>query len=135
LTQGGGTLEARGTYGRYWSSTQYSSTSYGYFMELYNGSVISYADKAHALPVRCIRDEVVLSKPSVSDVSIPTTTMTASSAEGTATVSSDGGVKVTERGLCWNTTGTPTILDNIVASGDDVGVFAATLRGVREGPT
>ncbi|WP_219905043.1 hypothetical protein, partial [Arcticibacter pallidicorallinus] len=135
LTQGGGTLEARGTYGRYWSSTQYSSTSYGYFMELYNGSVVSYADKAHALPLRCIRDEVVLAKPSVSDVSIPTTTMTASSAEGTATVSSDGGVKVTERGLCWNTTGTPTILDNIVASGDDVGVFAATLRGLREGPT
>ncbi|PRY48906.1 hypothetical protein B0I27_11390, partial [Arcticibacter pallidicorallinus] len=130
-----GNLEARGTYGRYWSSTQYSSTSYGYFMDLYNGSALNYMDKAYALPVRCIRDEVVLSKPVVSDVIIPTTTMTSKTAVGTATVATEGGVLVETRGLCYNTTGTPTTADICVPTGNGTGVFKSTLSGLVEGPT
>jgi len=130
-----GGLEGRGAYGRYWSSTQYSSTSYGNFLELYNGSAVSYIDKSYALPVRCIRDNVVLSKPTVSDVSIPTATMTASSAKGTSTVASDGGAKVTDRGLCWNTSGTPTLDDQVTRSGDDIGMFVTTLQSLIQGPT
>ncbi|PRY53537.1 hypothetical protein B0I27_1031, partial [Arcticibacter pallidicorallinus] len=133
LTQGGGTLEGRGVYGRYWTATQYSSTSYGYFLDLLNGSSVSYADKAYAFPLRCVRDTIVKSVPSVSDVVIGE--MTPQTALGSATVSLDGGALVTSRGLCFNTTGTPTTSDICVPAGSGIGSFEGILGSLREGPT
>jgi hypothetical protein len=130
-----GTLANRGSYGYYWSSTQYSSTSYGNFLSLYNGSVVSYIDKAYALPLRCIRDGVTVTKPTVSSVTLPAATMTLSSAAGTATIVADGGANITERGLCWNTTGNPTTADSKVSAGNTIGSFTSTLAGLTEGPT
>ncbi|WP_202616984.1 hypothetical protein, partial [Arcticibacter tournemirensis] len=37
LVPGSGVLDGRGAYGRYWSSTQYVSSAYGYMLDLYNG--------------------------------------------------------------------------------------------------
>ncbi|MGX5691538.1 hypothetical protein, partial [Arcticibacter tournemirensis] len=74
--------------------------------------------------------------PTVSNVSIPTATMTATTAVGTATVATDGGAQVTERGLCWNTTGVlPTVTDNVIKSTSGIGQFTATLSGLAESPT
>jgi hypothetical protein len=55
LAYNSGTIAGRGSYGRYWSSSQYTSSS-AYFLELYNGSTMSSFSKAYALPLRCIRD-------------------------------------------------------------------------------
>ncbi|WP_299578315.1 hypothetical protein [uncultured Sunxiuqinia sp.] len=130
-----GVLQNRGSVGSYWSSTQYSSTTGHYFIINSSSSVMSTASKAYAYSLRCIRDEVSISIPSVSDVEIPTSGMTATTAEGTATVSSNGGAEVTERGFCWNTSGTPTTADNTVPLGSDVGKFTGKLTGLKEGPT
>ncbi|MGX5691516.1 hypothetical protein, partial [Arcticibacter tournemirensis] len=120
---------------RYWSSTQYVSSAFGYMLDLNNGSAVSYLEKATALPVRCLRDNIVKRAPTVSNVSIPTATMTATTAVGTATATIDGGSPISERGLCWNTTGNPDINSTKLALSQGTGVFSGTLTGLTEGPT
>lgn len=50
-----------------------------------------------------------------------------------ATVLSDGGAKVTERGVCWSTNPIPTISDKKVISGADIGEYNVTLAGLTQG--
>jgi hypothetical protein len=53
------------------------------------------------------------------------------SAKGGGNVASEGGSPVTERGLCWNTTGNPTISNLKVSDGSGTGVFTnCTLTGL-----
>ena len=83
----------------------------------------------------CIRDAVVISAPAVSNITFPTSGMTANTAAGTATVASDGGATVTERGLCWNTTGaTPTLTDNVIKVGSGIGNFTGVMGSLSESP-
>lgn len=51
------------------------------------------------------------------------------------TVVSDGGTPVTERGVCWNTTGTPTIEGNHTSEGCGTGLFSSTLAGLENATT
>jgi uncharacterized protein (TIGR02145 family) len=91
--------------------------------------------KTYGMSVRCIRDFIQLSAPTVSEISIPTSTMTSSSAIGTATVTLDGGSEVLERGLVWNTTGNPTTAHTKITNGRDTGSFSITIDNLVEGPT
>jgi len=45
-------------------------------------------------------------------------------------VTSDGGATVTARGICWNTTASPTIADSHTADGSGTGVFVSNLTGL-----
>ncbi|TQM46800.1 hypothetical protein BDE36_4551 [Arcticibacter tournemirensis] len=138
LTAAGGVLTGRGTTGYYWSSSFVGSTyENGYALGIGSGSSgLVSLNKANATPVRCVRDAVVINLASVSNVDIPTSTMTSSTAIGTATAGPDGGASITERGLCWSTTNvTPTIADNKILSGSGVGTFNTTISGLTEGPT
>lgn len=128
-----GALNLRGGHTAYWSSTQYSNASYGWY--LVNGGTISYTDKATALPLRCLRDVIVKKAPSVTNVAAPVAEMTANSADGSATITNDGGAEVTARGLVWNTTGTPTLNDEVIQIGKGTGDIKATLKNLIEGPT
>ena len=71
----------------------------------------------------------------------PTVTTTAMSAITSTTASSggnvtaDGGASVTARGVCWNTTGTPTISDSKTTDGTGTGVFTSSLTGLTDGTT
>lgn len=49
------------------------------------------------------------------------------------TVSADGGGEVTARGVCWNTSGIPTIIDNHTTSGMGIGKFISVLNGLMLG--
>jgi uncharacterized protein (TIGR02145 family) len=53
--------------------------------------------------------------------------VTLTTATGGGDVSNDGGVAITARGVCWNTTGIPTIADNISSDGSGDGLFTSTL--------
>ncbi len=131
----GGILAYQGSYGGYWSTTQYDAST-GYLLYLYSGSSSMTNDaKSYAYPVRCIRQDIKLSIPTVSVVSIPDSTMSATKTVCTATVTTDGGASVTERGLCWNTTGTPTISDNLIKSGSGLGTFSENMENLVESPT
>ena len=105
-------------------------------MYLYAGaSVVSYGGKTVAAPLRCIRQAVTAAVPMVSNVSIPDATIKTTTADCSGTIPTDGGSSVSERGICWNTTGTPTTSDNKITSGSGVGTFAATMTRLTEGPT
>ena len=136
LTAAAGALTGRGSIGYYWSNSYVGSTYVtGYALNIgASASGMVGLDKANATPVRCVRDAIVPALPSVSNVSIPTSTMTDSTALGTATVAPDGGAAVTNRGLCWSTTNaTPTISNNIVKAGIGIGTFTAKLEGLVQG--
>ena len=45
-------------------------------------------------------------------------------------ISNDGGTTVTERGVCWNTSGNPTIADDHSSDGTGSGLFASTMTGL-----
>ena len=45
-------------------------------------------------------------------------------------VTTDGGAAVTDRGVCWNSTGIPMISDNCLHIGDSIGVFSDTLTNL-----
>ncbi len=57
------------------------------------------------------------------------------SANGGGTVTGDGGSPVTARGICWNTTGSPTISSSIAPSGSGLGHFLTTLSSLTPSTT
>lgn len=71
----------------------------------------------------------------------PTVTTTAvsnimsDSAESGGNVTADGGAAVTARGVCWNTTGTPTTADDKTSDGTGTGAFASAITGLAPGTT
>jgi uncharacterized protein (TIGR02145 family) len=69
-------------------------------------------------------------------VSFPTVTTTAISsvtettAQSGGNISSDGGVPVTARGVCWSTSTNPTIANNKTTDGTGTGTFTSSLTGL-----
>ncbi|MES2767485.1 MAG: hypothetical protein V4642_16545 [Bacteroidota bacterium] len=55
-------------------------------------------------------------------------TLTAGTAAGNVTA--DGGASVTARGVCWNTTGTPTTADSKTTDGTGTGSFTSSMTGL-----
>ena len=130
----GGTLSSRGTEGNYWSSNRYiPNYSFGYRYSI--GGTVNYALKATAYPVRCLRDTLEISLPAISNVEIVPGTMTDTTVTCTASVTMSGGSEITERGICWNKSGTPSISDNKIVSGKGLGLYTTILRDLDESPT
>ncbi|MCK9411769.1 MAG: HYR domain-containing protein [Prolixibacteraceae bacterium] len=50
-------------------------------------------------------------------------------------VTSDGGATVTARGVCWNTTGSPTVTDAHTNNGTGLGSFTSNVTGLLQGAT
>lgn len=57
------------------------------------------------------------------------------SALGGGNVTDDGGSEVTARGVCWNTSGNPTISDSKTTDVSGTGSFSSSLYGLTEGTT
>jgi hypothetical protein len=72
---------------------------------------------------------------------LPTLTTTAISAitSTTATsggnITSDGGAAITERGVCWNTSGSPTIANSKTSNGSGSGTYSSSITGLTAGST
>lgn len=58
------------------------------------------------------------------------TSITDASASGGGEVTSAGGVPVTLRGVCWNTTQNPTTVDNRTNNGEGPGSFTSSITGL-----
>ncbi|NOZ34431.1 MAG: T9SS type A sorting domain-containing protein [Chlorobi bacterium] len=56
--------------------------------------------------------------------------ITGSSATSGGNVTSDNGSTVTARGVCWNTTGTPTTADFTTSDGTGTGTFTSAMTGL-----
>jgi hypothetical protein len=57
------------------------------------------------------------------------------SAVGGGDVTYDGGLTVSARGVCWNTSGDPTISDNITSDGDGTGSYTSDITGLTPNTT
>lgn len=82
------------------------------------GEVKSFTTAALVVPVL-----------STSEISAITT----SSAISGGNISSDGGSAVTARGICWNTTTGPTILNNKTSDGSGTGSFSSNITSLTPG--
>ena len=58
------------------------------------------------------------------------TAIASTSATIAGNVISDGGAPVTARGICWNTSGSPTISDNHTSDGTGTGSFTSLMTGL-----
>jgi hypothetical protein len=56
--------------------------------------------------------------------------ITYTTAKGGGNVTSDGGAAITQRGVCWNTEGTPTLANSFTLSGTGTGAFTSNLNGL-----
>jgi len=61
------------------------------------------------------------------------TNITATSASGGGTVTSDGGSQVTSRGICWSTSQNPTISGNKTTNGTGTGSFSSSITNLTQG--
>ena len=108
----------RGSAGIFWTS--YPGSTGGYYYDASDGER-KERNYLSALSLRCIRDNIVVSLPVVSNITIPEDKMTSTMAECFATVSIDGGAEVSSKGFCWNTTGEPTVKDNVIPLDGGIG--------------
>ncbi len=83
--------------------------------------------------VRCIKGEVTNSTPTVSTTSVSSISYTSATSGGN--VSSDGGSAVTARGVCWNTSPTPTIEHSKTEDGSGAGHFISDLTNLAANTT
>ncbi|HVW15493.1 MAG TPA: Ig-like domain-containing protein, partial [Mucilaginibacter sp.] len=60
---------------------------------------------------------------------------TATTATSGGDITSDGGSSVTARGVCWNTTGSPTTSDSKTTDGTGTGTFTSSLTGLSPATT
>jgi len=56
--------------------------------------------------------------------------MTATTATAGGNVTEDGCLPITARGICWNTTGNPTLADNFTTDGTGTGAYISTMTGL-----
>jgi hypothetical protein len=61
------------------------------------------------------------------------TGVTYNGASGGGNVTTDGGAAVSAHGVCWNTTGSPTIADSKTTDGSGTGAFTSTLGSLTAG--
>ena len=118
----------------FWSSTQYnSSEAMRYCLHNYYGGVNQYhLEKSDGYSVRCVLGAGV-NPPAVTTSAV--SNIGANSATSGGNVTSDGGATVTARGICWNTTGTPTLSDSHTTDGTGTGTFTSTLAGLQPNTT
>ncbi|NTW31035.1 MAG: hypothetical protein HGB12_00095 [Bacteroidetes bacterium] len=61
------------------------------------------------------------------------TSITSTTAIGNGNVTSDGGATITERGVCWNTSATPTTANSKSTSSGTTGSFTSSMTGLTSG--
>ena len=65
--------------------------------------------------------------------SVASITITSASSGGN--ISSDGGVPITTRGVCWSTTANPTIANSFTSDGTGIGTFTSSITGLTPATT
>ena len=74
-------------------------------------------------------------------LTIPTVTtadisnITETTVDGGGNVTDDGGSAVTARGVCWNTSSSPTISDKLTSDGAGIGAFVSNITGLMQNTT
>lgn len=118
-----------GQYANFWTASQavnlhvghedFSDAAYTHHLIASQAGWGRYrADKHNGFSVRCVRDMVTTTTP---------TNVTTSSATVGGTVLEDAEYTITEYGICWSNTGTPSISGSHRAAGSNTGPFTMNL--------
>lgn len=102
-----------------------------------SSSTVRSGHSYNADTVRCPQlyiDYTVPTTPTVETHS-PATSITETTAIVEGHVTADGGASVTDRGICWNTTGGPTTADSHAHNGTGTGLFTGSLTSLSGGTT
>jgi len=73
--------------------------------------------------------EPIVTTDPITNIVVPTAT------GGGEVVDGGGTPAISARGICWNTTGSPTLADNFTTDGSGFGTFTSTLTGLISGQT
>ena len=121
-----GSFNHLGNIGNWWSGTDNWLRGMHY-----DQSIVSRGSftKIPGFSVRCLRDE----QPTVTTAIVSNIAQTTATCGGNVTY--DGGAAVTVRGVCWNTSGTPTIDDNKTIDGSGTGTFTSSLTDLTPNTT
>ena len=123
-----GSLDSRGSFGYYWSSTQIDANS-GWQLYFYGGgSGMSNPPKELGCTLRCIKEPGASTIPTVS--TSPVIDITPTTVTSGGNVTADGGAPVIARGVCWSTTPTPTTAGSHTTDGSGTGTFVSNLTGL-----
>ncbi len=119
-TDGGGT-------GSFTSDITGLSPGMTYYVRAYatNSAGTTYSDE--------ISFTTATMTPTVTAVGVTSVTATGTSVDGMVTA--DGGAGLTARGVCWNTTGSPTLSDDHTTEGAGTGSFTSDITGLLPGTT
>jgi uncharacterized protein (TIGR02145 family) len=131
-----GQLEMPNNRGRWWSSTEYDTEkSWRRGVDFNNTRIGRYVyHKEFGFNVRCIKDsETTTGLPIVITRDISQVEHNGSLCGGD--IISDGGSAIVERGLCWNTTGNPSISDTISVDGTGMGGWNTPMTGLQPNTT
>ena len=71
--------------------------------------------------------------PTVTTTAVSSITATSASSGGNVTL--ENGASVTARGVCWGTSGSPTIVDSHTSDGTGTGTFTSAITGLSPGAT
>lgn len=88
---------------------------------------------AYSIQFEFITTNVIGSLPEVT--TSPVSSISSTSAVTGGSVLSDGGSPVTQRGICWSTSSSPTFADNSSSSGSGIGNFSSTITTLESNTT
>lgn len=121
----------------YWWTSSESPLANGWMRGIsYQATKLSKTSfhKTYGLNIRCVKGEnIETTTPTVTTNSIPNISQTTATIGGNVT--SDGGATVTAKGVCWNTSGSPTILNSKTTDGTGPGTFTSNLTGLTANTT
>ena len=144
-SDGGATVTARGVC---WDTSSVPTTANSKTIDgIGTGSFVShitgliagktYYVRAYASNLAgTVYDTTIISFTTLDSVVVPTVTTTTvtnilnKSAQTGGDVTAWGGDTVKARGICWNTTGVPTIANSILVNGNDIGSFTSNMNNL-----
>jgi hypothetical protein len=91
------------------------------------------ADSGYDHYVAHVRKRVVAYLPAVTTTAPMSIAQTSASVGGNVT--SDGGMPINARGVCWSASANPTIDDHCTTDGQDSGIFTSSIAGLTAGAT
>jgi uncharacterized protein (TIGR02145 family) len=114
-----GVFEQRNSIAAFWTASEYNEDN-AWFRGIADTSNINrfVQDKQMAFSVRCVKYTVP------APVTLGYHSLTRMSVRVEGKVVTDGGYAVTERGFCWGTSQTPTILNDHKATGEGTGEYS-----------
>lgn len=89
---------------------------------------------ADFMPPACFTPQGAVQPPTLAATTAASSIATTTASSG-GDITDDDGDAVTARGVCWNTTGTPTTADSKTTDGTGTGVFTSNLTGLTANTT